>query len=176
MISLMRTLNPSRHMSQKEFISLLLGAGFFTLFHSARHVGFILIFTGIPVLIWVLFSLGILYKSQWRDRGRLIKICVWITALVVSIGAHLLLHHVTRNNANEVVAAVEKFAKEQGRYPKTIDEVGITKPQLADKLGNMARYRVNDAGQPILIYMVTFIVFDSYQYDFQKAAWRYRSS
>lgn len=77
----------------------------------------------------------------------------------------------TRHNADETVAAINSFAGAHGRYPATLDEIGIDRRQVRDKLGSMSGYSY-DKGQPHLGYPDTFTPFGYCGNDFAKSSWR----
>jgi len=86
-------------------------------------------------------------------------------------GIHHYRHETTRRNADEMVAAVEAFHRANGRYPAALDEVGIDREQVKDRLGSMSGYFVQK-GKPHLGYPDTFTPFGYCGYDFDKRAWR----
>ncbi|WP_159064844.1 hypothetical protein [Thaumasiovibrio subtropicus] len=58
-----------------------------------------------------------------------------------------------------------------GEYPSSIETVGITIQQLQDNLGT-SYYSLHDE-KATLVYVVPYIGFDTYHYDFEKNVWVY---
>lgn len=138
-----------------------------------RFMGVIIVIAAIPLSIWLLYSIYIIVSKPQLRKSQLTRIALWAASLLIIFGAHYYLYEVTRNNANDIVAMLEKYKSEHGSYPEKIDAIGLTQKQIKEKIG-MAYYSFTD-GQPHLFYGVTYVAFDTYDYNFQTKAWVYRA-
>ena len=138
-----------------------------------RGLGFTVIFVVLGLLVWIPYSLYRMAKKPEQKRWRLAVMGIWLLVAPLVYGVHAWRHETTRRNADRMVAAIEAFHRTNGRFPATLDEIGIDREQVKDKLGSMSGYLL-DKGKPHLGYPDTFTPFGYCSYDFEKRAWRCR--
>lgn len=126
-------------------------------------MGFLLILLLIPLLIWVIYRAYRMVRSPESRRNQLIRVVIWLVAVALMAGIHYLRYVTARQNADEVVATLHRYALRQGHYPATLAEAGISQGKL--------RYR-GDLRKPRLYYGGTFLPFEFYEYDFEQGVWR----
>lgn len=86
-----------------------------------------------------------------------------MVAVVHTVRAELM-----RQQADEVLASVQAFRLEHGRYPE-VAELGL--PTVAQ--GHRKIFYTKDrAGAPVLFYRGTQRPFESFLYDFHTSRWR----
>ena len=138
-----------------------------------RGLGFTVVFVVLGLLVWIPYSLYRMAKKPEQKRWRLAVMGIWLLVVPIVHGIHAHRHETTRRNADQMVAAIEAFHRANGRYPATLDEIGIGREQVKDRLGSMSGYFVKN-GEPRLGYPDTFTPFGYCHYDFGKHAWRCR--
>lgn len=137
-----------------------------------RHGGFILIFFLLFLIPSIIKSLYIIFVKHQEKKLRAIQISLWVVSCVVVAAHHIYLHKTTRVYANSVSNSIEQFYSQKGVYPSSIEEVGIKK----ESLRKHKMYYSRDNQGPNLMYAATWIVFDTYYFDFKSKTWKYRSS
>jgi hypothetical protein len=140
-------------------------------------------FTAMPfggfMLLFVLpFLLAFLIRGAYRARKQpetrrlfYTKVTIWCLLLCVVSALHLYYYSASRAAANEVAHAVEAFKAKNGDFPKDLSEAGIV------RAGRGPIWRAayfNEKGRVDLFYPATFIVFDTYRYDFAEHKWVFR--
>lgn len=151
-------------------ISLMV-SGVVALFLSQRHMGFMLILLA-PVLVpWFGYSVYVATTQPARRIDQLARVAVWLLAVISVVATHVFWHVTTRNQANQIVAAIQSYMRQHGRCPENLMVIGITQEQLRKKTG-LSGYHC-ERGEPQFIYAVTFAVFETYDYDFKRKEWRY---
>jgi len=157
---------------KKKIYSTLFAAVLFVLFLGQRYAGFMLLLAAFPLAVWMLYVFGEAVTNPDLRKCQSIRIAIWLAAVGLVIGIHFAYHITTRHKADEMVSAIENYRAQYGRYPATLDEIGIDRQQLRARLG-MAYY--SGKAPALLAYGVTYVPFDTYDYDFEKKAWRYRA-
>jgi hypothetical protein len=156
---------------KKKIFPTLLTAGLMVFILGQNHAGFMLYVVVVPLLIWIPYSVYLMFRRPDVRASQLARVTIWMVAIALVAGIHYIRHKTTRQNADEIVAAINNFSTTHGRCPETIDEIGINQQQLMEKLG-LSGYACKD-GNPRLFYAVTYVVFDTYDYDFGSGAWKY---
>ena len=152
-------------------LPFMLGFALLAVFCSQRHAGFMMVLTALPVLLYCLTRLGIGWRSTDQRRHYLFAIAVVLAASAVVGAAHGYHHFSARAEADQLLRRVLDFRAQQGRFPGNAAELGEPAPPVRSK--NMLHYSFQD-GEPALFYAATFIVFDTWLYDFSTQAWVYR--
>jgi hypothetical protein len=163
----------SKESKHKIYISLM-WASLMTLFLAMPHSGFMLYLAVIPLSIWTLYSIYLSVRKPELRANQLTRVSIWLVVVALVVGIHYFRHVTTRQSADEVVSAINRYSATHGTCPATLDEMGFSRQQLRDKLG-MAGYGCEE-GKPYFFYAVTYIPFDTFDYDFSKGAWKYRGS
>ncbi|MFY9261197.1 MAG: hypothetical protein WAO71_11895 [Gallionella sp.] len=157
--------------SKHKIYITLMWASLMTLFLAMPHAGFMLYLAVIPLSIWTLYSIYLSVRKPELRANQLTRVSIWLLAVALVVGIHYFRHITTRQAADEVVAAIKSYTATHGQCPAELEDIGISPQQLRDKLG-YSGYRC-EAGEPHLFYAATYIVFDTYSYDFGKGLWKY---
>ena len=145
-----------------------------TLFLIQPHAGFMLYLVALPLLVWFLYNLQFVFTPSEARKWLLLRMAVWLMSIILVVVVHYHYHQAARQVANDIVTQIEKYRSKTGEYPRTLDEIGVTKEKLRTQLG-LSRYSYKEGKTLYFFYAVTFIPFDTYQYDFVSKQWRYRS-
>ena len=104
-----------------------------------------------------------LRKLEWY------KTALWLGALIFCTAVQVYYHIDMRQQANQMVVAINQFQQQHQRYPHDRAELGDI-----DGLENRRIYYFQHKNRPIVSYPATFIVYDTYRYDFEQHQWRYQ--
>lgn len=161
-------------MNMPKIKKAVVGCAIMLLVTMPTHAGFILVFYIPFIVIATLWNTYLIYTKPTQRRVRLIKVALWLVCFNIVFTSHAYRHTETRTAANQIIEKIEQFHTLNNRYPVNLDEVGITRRELRDKLG-MAVYRAAD-NDPSLFYAVTYMIYDTYRYNFKTKRWEYQSS
>ncbi|MDR1529196.1 MAG: hypothetical protein LBS40_02115 [Burkholderiales bacterium] len=150
----------------------VIAASIFVFFLSMPHVFFMIYVPAIPLLIWMMVNLARAIRDPKTRKIRLARIAIWIVAIGFVCGIHRVMYVITRSYADEVIVKIDQFSKTHGYCPETLEDMGIDRQQFKEALG-FASYSCQD-GNPSLYYAATFIIYDTYSYDFEQSIWEYR--
>ncbi|MDD4963687.1 MAG: hypothetical protein PHI11_07200 [Gallionella sp.] len=159
--------------SKRKIYSSLLLAAVTVLLVAQSGAGFVLLLLFWPLFIWASYSAYIILFVPEGRTNQLIRVMIWVVAVALMVGIHHLRYVTTRQNADAIVATIHRYAVTHGKYPATLDEVGINRQQLRDKLGWSGYYC--ETGTPRFFYKGTYLPFESYHYDFSQNVWKHRS-
>ncbi|KAF0161915.1 MAG: hypothetical protein FD157_4062 [Rhodocyclaceae bacterium] len=160
--------------AKRKIYSATITAVIVVLTVGQRHAGFLLILGALPLAVWLTWSAWVIVRRPYARLGQLICVAVWLLALALLAGIHYVWHQSVRRDANEIVKAINAYSASYGRCPNNIDNFGIKREVLEEKLGDNYSYACN-AGKAKLSYVATFTIFDTYAYDFEKDVWVYES-
>jgi hypothetical protein len=155
----------------RKLLGTIIGCLIVGYFTALPFGGFMLLFV-LPFLA-VFFFRG-LYLS-WKDPEKrklfFAKTVIW--GLLVSAVALLHLYYFTasRSAANEAAQALVALNAKNGHFPNELREVG------GDVAAHAKTWHVafiNEKGTFSLFYPATFIMFDTYNYNFEASSWVYR--
>ena len=96
-------------------------------------------------------------------------VAIWGIAIAVPLTVHVYLAYAVRAQANTLVAAIESYRSQQGRWPATLATLGF------DDAAIQQRWRLwyhAEKNLPALYYRATLTLFDLYEYDFERREWR----
>lgn len=148
-----------------------IGAAFVAFMAAQLHLGYMIFFPIIVLVIWVLYNLFRSRREPQRiKRPFFIKIGLWLLAIAVVFVSHWYLGRAARQDGELLAIHVLQFRSLHGTYPKNMAEAGVTDPSFG------RRWRMGyglSEGQPYLIYASTFTPFDSYSYDFDSKQWAF---
>jgi hypothetical protein len=122
------------------------------------------------LIIWLIYSIFIVYTRPLRRKSQLIKVGIWFFAIFVVVGIHVYRSDVARRSGDEVVLAINKYRLKNGAYPANLDTIGQDTQRLRREL--MLRYWLLD-GTPTLAYASTISPLDRYFYNFDKSVWEF---
>jgi len=157
----------------KPFLRTLLPAalvaGIAAFFAALPGMGLLLVFVVPPLLIWIPWGL---WAARTEPGGITLhgaRACIWIAAVALVVVIHSQRDASMRRDAEAIVASVKQYTALHGRCPQALDEIGLSRQQLEEKLGR-ARYWCDD-GRPGLDYQSTFDATSTYIYDFSRGEW-----
>ncbi len=121
------------------------------------------------VAIWVIVTLVLMVRRPRERQMRLALLAIWGIAIAVPLTVHVYLAYAVRAQANTLVAAIESYRSQQGRWPATLATLGF------DDTAIQQRWRLwyhAEKNVPALYYRATLTLFDLYEYDFERREWR----
>jgi hypothetical protein len=151
-------------------LSTLVGAAVLAFLLAQTHAGFMLVFVAPIVAIWFVYAGYLAVKYPAIRETQVLRMTIWVVALFLILWVHLFRHAVTRSHANRIVAAVEQYERKHERYPMDSAAMGWSDVQIKSLLGVPGGYSYQE-GKPSLFYAVTYIVYDTYHYDFALKTW-----
>ncbi len=158
----------AENMTFRPLIGTIVLCAVVALLTASVHGGFMLIFV-LPFLsVWLLFSAYASWKRPVERKIRAAKAGLWLTMVVGVLATHWYYHVAARQDADMVVVAVLRYQADHSKFPETLQAAGLKDEPSAWRI----RYLFKD-GRPYLFYPVTYIVFDTYRYDFESKAWVY---
>lgn len=153
----------------KKIHSSLLAAAIVVFIVGLPGSGFMVFLVALPLLVWIPYSVYVIITKPEMRTNQLIRVGIWVLVVPLLYGIHYFRQVTTRRNADEIVAEVNSFSRIHGRYPATLDEIGINRQNLKGKLG-YSSYFFN-AGKPILFYKKTMTPFGICDYHFETGSW-----
>lgn len=155
----------------KPFKNTIILAIFICIFTLSEHAGFLL---GFFLVFYVVYFLVSIYKLIFKNNKKtvIIKNLVLISIFLLIFGRHYYLHITTRNLGNEVVQIIDAYYLKNGKYPESINDVGISNYEYQGKRFFLSIRN----GEPFLWYPATWIPFDTYEYDFKTKQWEFAPS
>ena len=139
---------------------------------SMPTAGILIFFILLPMAIWVPYGIYVIFRRKHSAKLQIQKLIIWFACVAIIISVHLIRHIVTRHDANSVVSKIRDFSLSNRRCPSSLDEVGITKPDLQNMFF-IAGYWCKDDGKPKFIYGATFVPYSLYSYDFIANQWNF---
>jgi hypothetical protein len=122
----------------------------------------------LPLLIWFIYSIFVVFAKPDRRKSQLVKVAVWFVTASILLVAAWYRSEVTRNGANEIVVALKEYKTKRGSYPSKLEEIGQNSKLLRTKLGVLYMLR---EGKPTLWLQSSWDPFDKFDYDFEKDVW-----
>ncbi len=166
----MQNLTQSEKHAIKKTVAFCLLVALFTF---PKHCGFmlelVLVFL-VPILLVRIFR--ICTRSEQRKQ-RIIQVILWVVTCLSVIIHHIYLYQTTQNFANRFSDAVIAYHNQHGVYPKSADELNFDKKTIKKY---SIHYLYKDDKPPFLAYHATWIIFDSYHFDFKTKEWSYLPS
>ena len=153
----------------KEYGWSAIGAAFVAFMAAQVHLGYMIFFPIIVLVIWALYNLVRSRRQPERvKRPFFIKIGLWLLAIATVFVNHWYLAEAARQDGELLAMHVLQFKSQHGAYPKDMEEAGVADPTFGRRW--MMGYSFSE-GEPYLIYASTFTPFDSYSYDFDSKQW-----
>lgn len=141
------------------------------LFTSQRHAGFGLMFLIPFFVVWIPYSLFLIVWKPARRNTQIAKIILWGVSVSVVIAIHMHRAQEIRARADKVLALILKHKAENGAFPANLADIGWS--EAPARSGRTKIFYSNKDGNPMLFYAATFIVFDTYSFDFGEDRWSY---
>jgi hypothetical protein len=151
-------------------LGLIIGFALIAAFCSQQFLGFMMILVTPPALLVGLVWLGLGWRVAEKRAHYLFSISVVLLATAVVGGVHVYRHLSARAEADQLARRVLDFKEKKGRFPSNVTELG--EPALTSKSIYMLHYGFDD-GKPALFYFATFVIFETWQYDFASQTWSY---
>lgn len=136
---------------------------------AQMHGGFMLIFVAPFLTVWLAYSAYVAWKHPDRRMTQSIRAGLWVLAVGGVLLLHWHYHRAARDSADLVVAYVNHYKTNHGSFPETIDAAGLNNFRNKWRIS----YLMKD-GKPSLFYPATFVIFDTYWYDFEHQSWVYQ--
>lgn len=149
---------------------VLLGLVALAILTAGHGSAFLLLYLPVPVTFWMVYRFII---SRYRPRELkqlLVSALIWSAGIALILASFWLRDIDNRKQANAVAAKVEEFHRAEGKYPASLEWVGLDPQRLKAKLG--LRY-ANADDKPALQYSSAFNGFDTYFYDFTFRDWKF---
>jgi len=138
------------------------------------HIGMQLVEIVPVYVIWLVYATIATLISRRRDllKTRATNAGIWLLAIVIMIGSLPVLKLLARQDADRALVSIKHYATTNGRYPKTLADVGID-AKYADRQCGLKYSQMLGGPTPTLMYRDAFDPFDKYFYDFEKQAWEF---
>lgn len=168
----------SRTTELKSVLGNLLSAGIMTFLLSQHGAGFMLIFFGFFFIPWLLQSIYYCIRKPVQRKLLIQKMLIWLIALFIIAGIHLVRHHHVRNQTQDIADRIQRYADEHGHYPPGLES--IRRPEELNEV-SLTRFSYvlpdneeRDA-RPAFFYPSTFVAFETENYDFKTRRWEHDS-
>lgn len=125
-----------------------------------------LVFVAIVMAFWLPYSLVVIVRNPGRRKIQSLKVGIWVLMVVTVLLTHLVRHRDARVYADLVVQRIQQFRDTQGRYPDSLDEIGMSSAELKARLV-VPHY----SNRPKFCYANTMAAFHMWSYDFEKREW-----
>jgi hypothetical protein len=144
-----------------------------TFLASQRSYAFMFLLLPPFLLAWFFQNIYLAIRNPIARKQRISLMGLWILSLGVVFYSHKYHELTARNNANEVIAMIEKYKVDYGVYPENSEAIGMDRIKLRDRCGTICMYSANNS-VPYFLYKDTLFIFDTHLYDFKKKAWEYQ--
>lgn len=154
-----------------QIYTTLLLATLFAVAGSQRNAGGIVALAVLALLGWVPWSAYVILRKPGLRASQLARLSIWLVAVAVAAGMNHMHQETMRKDADDIVAAIDRYVAVHRDCPETLDEIGISRDELTDMLGYSGYACVK--GRPMLFYASPGFGFAKYRYDFATHAWIY---
>jgi hypothetical protein len=138
------------------------------------HSGFVAVPIGVVATCFLAYRCYQSRKDVLLRRPRLVTLLLVLSTVCVVSGRHAWLAVDVRHNANTLVADIEAYKSTHGKFPDELASLGTwSEARLRSELG-MGGYLFAD-GRPIVSYASTYIIFETWRYDFDARRWVYEA-
>jgi succinate dehydrogenase hydrophobic anchor subunit len=158
--------------STNRILKTVFGALFLLFITAQRHAAINLIFVFLFLIPSFIHSAVVCYRNKEEVKVKLAKAVIWLFTIIVIISIHVHMHNNARLVANQIAEAIALYEQAHGAYPASVEDVGFSKQYTRSQ----GVHYINQSGNLSLIYLVTFMPFDIYLYDFKGKKWNYQSS
>ena len=158
------------HTVMKRYISTLTAS---LLFLACPLVFENLFFNSVALpflVIWLVYSVFIIWRHPPRRREQSVKIAIWVVAVVLIFQLGAYLEASARSNAEQVLTKVLQYRSQHGLYPSDLRKVGLDDAE--EKRRRMLFYGVNERKEPFLVYASIYNPLDKYGYNFTSGQWQ----
>lgn len=156
-----------------KYLGTIISCGVMLLLTVPRHSGFVLGIFIMGLVPYFLYSGVRVYWYRNELSTRATQLAIWVSAITFAVGVNYYRYTATRSEANDVVAKIEQFHAMHNAYPSSLEDIGYGRSALRKSLGLHAYS--NEKGKPSFFYGVPYIIYDTYQYDFNSRQWVYRA-
>ncbi len=137
------------------------------------QLGFLFFLVLPPLAIWLTYGVYQMARKPFIRKAQAVAIVLWIGAILILGLVHYIRHVSARSDANEVAQAISQYSTANGRCPRELKDLQVTRPDIPEKLQADFNYSCTKQ-KPKFSYLVTFTIFDTYEYDFEKSRWTYQ--
>jgi hypothetical protein len=142
------------------------------LFTFPKHGGFMLGFGLLLLAPSLLKSLYFIFIKNQERKQRSIQTFLWAVTFSTVVIHHIYLHKTTQNFAEQVSSAVVTYYLKNGLYPDSTEALGFDKQAMRE---HGLYYSYKDK-TPFLFYRATWIIYDTYMFNFKNNKWGYQAS
>lgn len=155
----------------RQLYSTLIAAALVALLFSAPMMGLFLPFIVFSQVLCIPFLVWVYFKRPERRKLHATQGAIWLLVSATIFSSHFVQYKIARSRADEIVLSINKFIATNGRCPRSLEEVRLSKEALRERL-LMSGYSCggNDT-HPAFYYSVGFVPFAMYNYDFDKREW-----
>ena len=157
----MNSTNPGHPVRDTLVAACLIGA-----LLSVKGMASGLVLVALAMVFWLPYSLVVIARNPERRRVQSLKVGIWILMLAAVLAVHFVRHVQVRSHADAIVLKIEQFRDARGRYPASLEEMGMSRTELKDRLGS-----VHYSNKPHFYYDNTFAAFHLWSYDFREHEW-----
>ncbi|TEU30251.1 hypothetical protein [Alkanindiges illinoisensis] len=141
---------------------------------AAPRMATFFIFVMMVIIIGLPYWLYTAYKIPEKRLPFLINSMVWAITLSIALGVHTWRAYVVSQEADIIIFKIQKYEQKNGLYPKSIEDIGLSREYLRKKLG-MSGYSLYEPNEPHFIYADTRMPFATYSYDFAAKKWLHQT-
>ena len=134
------------------------------------RAGFLMVLFIPFIFVTLVLNVIAIIRKPERRRLSITRVVVWLVVPMIVGIAHWYWYRASRTDANVAAAAVIRYKAQTGSWPKSLQEAGIADPRFGKRW--MLGY-LPDAQRPFMVYAATFMMFDSYTYNFEENRWDY---
>ncbi len=138
---------------------------------STRNNAFIFLVIALPLATWVLYGIYVAFRYPKRRIARMKRILAWVISGVIVLAANHYYEAKTNQNARIVTDAIESYYSLHGKYPNSIEDVGISENELRSLLGTSNYHLAKE--KPRLLYTPNDNPYGKYVYQFEERKWLY---
>ena len=118
---------------------------------------------------WALYNLVRLGTKPAERRPHVIRLAIWIVALVAAGATQVHWTNAAREQANAAAQSLLAYKVRTGSYPASLAEAGLDEHALSSEW--RLRYRLRE-GKPELRYPASLMPLTEYGYDFEARRWK----
>jgi hypothetical protein len=135
------------------------------------HSAFMVLIAVPIAAIWLLAVAYIAWRDPTRRRRLLIQVGLVVVTSAGIVAIQFYYATSARAAANDALQLVRDYKGKYGHYPDTLEEAGAKVGPYGGRWRLI--YAREQNGAPTLMYPVTWVIFDMYDYNFESGQWIY---
>ena len=156
-------------MQIRPLITTIAGCCLLAAITTQVHGGFMLVFL-LPIFaIWLIYSAFVIWRRPARRKLQAVAVGLWVFVVGGAFLAHAHYQEAARSAGNAAATAILQYKASYGVYPPSLRAAGLEST-------DWGVYYDFANGTPVLFYPDTFIVFDTYSYNFKQQSWEHQPS